>query len=118
MHTYMDSHTYAKYINTNPQPAIQQAFLQRWCNCSSLVEQSLDVRSILDWQYYRDRLSSAIQKIVTIPAAMQLVPNPVPRVPHPDWLVKVVHERMDPFKQNKIEQFFSKQDPAARKAAQ
>lgn len=38
--------------------------------------------------YRRERLGSAIQKIITIPAAMQRVPNPVPRVRHPDWLHK------------------------------
>jgi DNA polymerase epsilon subunit 1 len=46
------------------------------------------VRGIVDWGYYRERLGSAIQKIITIPAAMQRVPNPVPRVQHPDWLHK------------------------------
>jgi DNA polymerase elongation subunit (family B) len=49
-----------------------------------------DVRDILDWDYYRERLGNAIQKIITIPAAMQCVPNPVPRVKHPDWLTKLV----------------------------
>lgn len=49
-----------------------------------------DVRAIVDWNYYRERLGSAIQKIITIPAAMQRVPNPVPRVKHPDWLHKKV----------------------------
>jgi DNA polymerase epsilon subunit 1 len=49
-----------------------------------------DVRDILDWDYYRERLGNAIQKIITIPAAMQFVPNPVPRVKHPDWLTKLV----------------------------
>ncbi len=38
-----------------------------------------DVRDIVDWQYYKDRLGSAIQKIITIPAAMQHVANPCPR---------------------------------------
>jgi len=38
-----------------------------------------DVRDIVDWQYYKDRLGSAIQKIISIPAAMQHVANPVPR---------------------------------------
>lgn len=38
----------------------------------------------------RERLGSAIQKIITIPAAMQLIPNPVPRVAHPDWLLRKV----------------------------
>ena len=49
-----------------------------------------DVRAIVDWDYYRERLGSAIQKIITIPAAMQRVANPVPRVKHPDWLHKKV----------------------------
>ena len=48
------------------------------------------MREIVDWSYYRERLGSAIQKIITIPAAMQLVANPVARVKHPDWLHKQV----------------------------
>jgi DNA polymerase epsilon subunit 1 len=51
-----------------------------------------DVRDILDWDYYRERLGNAIQKIITIPAAMQHVINPVPRVKHPDWLIKRVRK--------------------------
>ena len=49
-----------------------------------------DVRGIVDWDYYRERLGGTIQKIITIPAAMQRVPNPVPRIKHPDWLHKMV----------------------------
>ena len=49
-----------------------------------------DVRCILDWEYYRNRLGGAIQKIITIPAAMQRIVNPVPRIKHPDWLYKKV----------------------------
>ncbi len=49
-----------------------------------------DVRDIVDWNYYRERLGSAIQKIITIPAALQGLANPVPRVKHPDWLHKRV----------------------------
>lgn len=51
------------------------------------------MRDILDWDYYRERLGNAIQKIITIPAAMQHVANPVPRVKHPDWLIKRVRGR-------------------------
>ena len=36
----------------------------------------------------RERLGNAIQKIITIPAAMQSVANPVPRIAHPDWLLR------------------------------
>ena len=49
-----------------------------------------DVRDIVDWDYYRERLGSAVQKIITIPAALQGLANPVPRVKHPDWLHKRV----------------------------
>lgn len=49
-----------------------------------------DPRGLVDWDYYRERLSGAIQKIITIPAALQRIPNPVPRVAHPDWLHKRV----------------------------
>jgi len=31
-----------------------------------------DVRDIVDWDYYRERLGNTIQKIITIPAAMQV----------------------------------------------
>lgn len=67
------------------------------CNTHSFVvlpvaaaDQVPDVRDILDWNYYIERLGNAIQKIITIPAAMQHVANPVPRVKHPDWLHKRV----------------------------
>ncbi len=46
----------------------------------------------MDWDYYRERLGGTIQKIITIPAAMQRISNPVPRVKHPDWLGKKVSQ--------------------------
>ncbi|KAJ8965898.1 hypothetical protein NQ314_003839 [Rhamnusium bicolor] len=49
----------------------------------------------------------AIQKIITIPAAMQGVPNPVPRVRHPDWLHKKILEKNDNFKQRRITDMFA-----------
>lgn len=56
----------------------------------------------MDWEYYKQRLGSAIQKIITIPAAMQKVVNPVPRVKHPDWLSKAVREKDDTHRQMSI----------------
>lgn len=44
-------------------------YVRKWCKVSSDV----GIRSIIDWSYYKQRLGSAIQKIVTIPAAMQKV---------------------------------------------
>lgn len=61
------------------------------CTCAGRhAEDAPDVRELVDWAYYKERLGSAIQKIITIPAAMQRIPNPVPRVKHPDWLHKKV----------------------------
>ncbi|KAK1354606.1 DNA polymerase epsilon catalytic subunit [Heracleum sosnowskyi] len=78
-------------------------YVKKWCKISADV----GIRSIIDWSYYKQRLSSAIQKIVTIPAAMQKVSNPVPRVIHPDWLHKKVREKEDKFRQRKLVDIFS-----------
>jgi DNA polymerase epsilon subunit 1 len=48
---------------------IAKHYLRKWCRISS----DASIRSIVDWSYYKQRLSSAIQKIITIPAAMQKV---------------------------------------------
>ncbi|PWA78919.1 DNA polymerase epsilon catalytic subunit [Artemisia annua] len=54
------------------------------------TDPDIGIRSIIDWSYYKQRLSYTIQKIITIPAAMQKVSNPVPRVVHHDWLHKKI----------------------------
>jgi hypothetical protein len=55
-------------------PAVARAFLRRWTGeaASGAMHEPVDVREYLDWDYYRERLSSAIQKIITIPAAYQV----------------------------------------------
>ncbi|KAF8072990.1 POL2A [Scenedesmus sp. PABB004] len=79
------------------EPPVARAWLRKWCgdigSAGGDAERVPDVRDILDWDYYRERLGNAVQKIITIPAAMQAVPNPVPRVKHPDWLHKLVRRR-------------------------
>ncbi|KAJ8568462.1 hypothetical protein K7X08_027995 [Anisodus acutangulus] len=82
---------------------IMRFYVKKWCKISS----EIGIRSIIDWSYYKQRLSSAIQKIITIPAAMQKVSNPVPRVVHPDWLHKKVREKEDKFRQRKLNDIFS-----------
>ncbi|KAJ9554747.1 hypothetical protein OSB04_009361 [Centaurea solstitialis] len=84
-------------------PEIMKSFVKKWCKISS----DIGIRSIIDWSYYKQRLSSAIQKIITIPAAMQKVSNPVPRVVHPDWLHKKVREKDDKMRQRKLVDIFS-----------
>ncbi|KAL8475241.1 hypothetical protein ACS0TY_031590 [Phlomoides rotata] len=86
------------------EPEIMKYYIKKWCKVSSDV----GIRSIIDWSYYKQRLGSSIQKIITIPAAMQKVANPVPRVVHPDWLHKKVREKDDKFRQRKLVDIFSR----------
>ncbi|XP_050295840.1 DNA polymerase epsilon catalytic subunit 1 [Anthonomus grandis grandis] len=88
------------------EKAIQINYLRKWLKDPSLNE--VNIRDILDWSYYIERLGGTIQKIITIPAAMQGVPNPVPRVRHPDWLHKKVLEKNDVLKQKRITDMFSR----------
>jgi hypothetical protein len=57
---------------------VARAFLRRWTSeaPTGSLHDPPDVREFLDWDYYRERLSSAIQKIITIPAAYQVRPAP------------------------------------------
>ncbi|KAG7318195.1 hypothetical protein KOW79_017950 [Hemibagrus wyckioides] len=87
------------------EPSVKKHFLRKWLKMPSLHD--MDIRSILDWGYYIERLGSAIQKIITIPAALQQVKNPVPRVRHPDWLHKKLLEKNDIYKQKKISEMFT-----------
>ncbi|XP_028047433.2 DNA polymerase epsilon catalytic subunit 1 [Monomorium pharaonis] len=87
------------------EPAVRKHYLKKWLKDPTLY--SDDIRDILDWNYYIERLGSAIQKIITIPAAMQGLSNPVPRVQHPPWLHKKVMEKSTSHRQKKITDTFS-----------
>ncbi|KAJ6441015.1 DNA polymerase epsilon catalytic subunit A [Purpureocillium lavendulum] len=86
--------------------AIKRTYLKKW-----LKEEPTDTdpRALLDWDYYLERLGSVIQKLITIPAALQKVRNPVPRVPHPDWLQRRINIKDDKMKQKKLTDLFSKE---------
>ncbi|XP_071480194.1 DNA polymerase epsilon catalytic subunit A-like [Diadema antillarum] len=86
------------------EPSIKKHYLKKWLKFQGMMD--YDIRTILDWNYYIERLGSCIQKIITIPAALQQVSNPVPRVAHPDWLHKKLCEKNDVFKQQKISEMF------------
>ena len=88
------------------EPAVMKTYLRKWLKDNTLDD--FDIRSILDWDYYRERLAKNIQKIITIPAALQRVENPVPRVIHPDWLSKLVRSQNDVQKQVAISSMFNK----------
>lgn len=87
------------------EPAVRRFHIRKWLK-DSTIDGDVDIRDILDWNYYIERIGGTIQKIITIPAALQGVSNPVPRVQHPDWLHKKVLEKNDAFKQRRINEMF------------
>lgn len=88
----------------NAKESVKQHYLRKFLRDNSVT--NFDLRSILDWNYYIERFGGVIQKLITIPAAMQRVPNPVPRVRHPDWLFRRVAARENRFKQRTLEDVF------------
>ena len=82
---------------------VRRKYLKKWSKKNDI---KFGIRDILDWPYYTKRLASNIQKIITIPAGLQKVANPIPKIPHPDWLLKADKDRNDPFKQKKISDMF------------
>ncbi|KAI0475242.1 DNA polymerase epsilon [Xylariaceae sp. FL0804] len=86
------------------EPEIKRRFLTKW-----LKEEPTDTdpRALLDWDYYLERLGSVIQKLITIPAALQKIQNPVPRVAHPDWLRRRINIKDDKMKQKKLTDLFA-----------
>ena len=92
------------------EPAVARAFLKEWTKDApgGDPDETPDMRDLVDWDYYTTRLSSAVQKIISIPAALQHVTNPCPRVAHPDWLHKMVRDKDDVFKQKKLKDMFAK----------
>ena len=87
------------------EPSITKHYLRKWLKDNTMHD--FDIRKVLDWDYYIERLGGTIQKIITIPAALQGIPNPVPRIQHPDWLHKKILEKNDTHKQRKINEMFT-----------
>lgn len=88
------------------ETSVKRYFLRKWLKEDPA---DMDPRALLDWDYYLERLGSQIQKLITIPAALQKVRNPVPRVAHPDWLQRRINIKDDKLKQKKMTELFVKQ---------
>jgi DNA polymerase epsilon subunit 1 len=87
------------------ETSIKRHFLRKWLKEDPT---NMDPRALLDWDYYLERLGSVIQKLITIPAALQKVRNPVPRVAHPEWLQRRINVKDDKLKQKKMTDLFVK----------
>lgn len=85
--------------------AARRRLLKKWTKSGD--DNDLGLRRLLDWDYYKGRLANAILKIVSIPAALQGVDNPVPRIDYPPWLEKKVRELKDQRKQRSLTSYFS-----------
>jgi DNA polymerase epsilon subunit 1 len=88
--------------------AVMKKYLRKWTGDGGM--QDFDLRTIIDWNYYKDRLAGTIMKIVTIPAALQNCCNPVPQIEYPEWLLKKIKTLNDKVKQRKLSQFFKPAD--------
>lgn len=96
---------------------VRRHYLGRWLKDSQLAMG--DIRDIVDWDYYLDRVGSMIQKLIVIPAASQMIANPVPRVSPPDWLLKKGLEGVSGGKkQQTIVSIFSRMGINSNNAAQ
>lgn len=93
------------------EESVKRYYLRKWMKEDP---GDMDPRNIIAWEYYLERLGSVIQKLITIPAALQKVSNPVPRVPHPDWLDRRIRTKEDVFKQKKMTDLFDKRPLAER----
>ncbi len=115
-----------KIFSSEVAPERRQYFLKKWCQDERMT--NFAIRDIIDWDYYigtwlrprpvvvpegrltqahlpyvnTERLGGTVQKIITIPAALQNVENPVPRVVHPPWLL----QRLKEHKQTRINSHF------------
>ena len=79
---------------------LQKKYLYLWTKHEK-VKEKVDICDILDWDYYKERLATQIQKMVCIPAVMQNISNPIPEIELPDWLQKKTFD-MRFHKQEKI----------------
>ena len=90
----------------NTEPKVRNYFLRKWSKDSSITD--FDIRNFIDWDYYIDRFSTTVRKIVTIPAGIQNIDNPVSRVKEPDWLKKMMIRNRSLSSQKKISDMFHK----------
>jgi len=88
---------------------MKETYLKEWLKDKTMTD--FDMRAIIDWEYYKERLASSIQKIVTIPAIMQKMASPVPRISTPEWLLKREAQWNAQFQQTAFNVNFLKKDP-------
>lgn len=92
-------------------PAVRNYYLSKWLKDPSI--DGSDFRTVVDWDYYKERLGKSISKIITVPAGMQHVQNPCPRVDLPVWVKRILQEKHSGLKQSSLLTMFK---PLANKS--
>ena len=87
------------------QANIRKKLLRKWLKDYNLDE-NIDMREVIDWEYYKERLAGNILKIIIIPAAMQRIENPFPDIPYPDWVSRMMARKTN--QQKSLNNYFSK----------
>ena len=82
---------------------IRTKLLRKWLN-DYTIEEDVDMRDVIDWNYYKERLAGNILKIIIIPAAMQKVENPYPNISYPDWVHRLMMRKTN--EQRNLKSFF------------
>jgi DNA polymerase epsilon subunit 1 len=85
---------------------LKNKMLKRWLKVGDTSNETF--KSILDWDYYMERLVNTLQKIIIIPAILQGLDNPIAEISPPDWLKKRIGERNNKQKQAHLSVFFNK----------
>jgi DNA polymerase epsilon subunit 1 len=88
------------------EDAIKMKFLRKWLKEPKLETHQATLKEIVDWEYYIERLSNTMQKMVTICAAYQGIANPVPFIAHPKWLEQKIARESSNNPQTKLQSFF------------
>ncbi|KAM0681544.1 DNA polymerase epsilon catalytic subunit [Glugoides intestinalis] len=60
----------------------KEVYLKKWLKTTKVLQ----LREIIDWEYYRKRFENIIQRLIIIPAHLQRIENPVPRITLPVWI--------------------------------
>ena len=82
---------------------VRKKLLRKWLKDYSIED--IDMRDVIDWDYYKERLAGNILKIVIIPAAMQKVDNPYPNIKYPEWVNRLMSRKKN--EQKSLNNFFT-----------
>jgi hypothetical protein len=77
------------------EPAVMKFFLRKWLKSPGLDGDGFDIRNVLDWDYYMERLGKLFRKSLHFH-----------RVAHPEWLNSKVQKLNDKYQQQSIVSMF------------